>query len=55
MICSSPDSPLGFLFSSWPFEPFGEMGMVVRSTGDAGFSSVEDEAKAAAMTAIVRE
>jgi hypothetical protein len=54
VICSSPDSPLGFLFSSWPLEPPGEMGMVERSTGDAGLSSLEDEATAAAMIAIVR-
>jgi hypothetical protein len=55
VICSSPElSPLGFLFSSWPFDPSGEMGIVERSTGDAGLSPLEGaEVTAAAMIAIV--
>jgi hypothetical protein len=55
VICSSPElSPLGSLFSSWPFDPFGEMGIVERSTGDAGLSLLEGaEVTDAAMIAIV--
>jgi hypothetical protein len=56
VICSSPVllSPLGF-FSSCPFEPSGEIGIVERSTGEEGLASplVGAEATAAAMIAIV--
>ena len=55
MICSSPElSPFGFLFSSCPLVPSGEMGIVDRSTGDEGLSPLEGaEATAAAMVAIL--
>ena len=55
VICSSPEvSPLGFLFSSCPLDPFGEMGIVERSTGDEGLSPLEGaEATAAAMIALL--
>lgn len=60
MICSSPVllSPLAFLFSSCPFVPSGEIGIVERSTGDEGLASPlvgAEAAAAAAMIAIVGE
>jgi len=55
VICSSVSPPLGFLFSSWPFAPSGEIGMVERSTGDEGVASLlmGVEAVAAAIVAVV--
>ncbi len=59
VICSSPVlfSPLGFLFSSCPFAPSGEIGIVERSTGDEGFASpfMGAEATAAVMITNVVE
>ena len=51
VICSLAASPLGFLFSS--VAPSGEIGIVERSTGDAGLSPlVGADAVAAAMVSL---
>jgi hypothetical protein len=48
VICSSLDEPFELLFSSWPFAPSGEMGIVERSTWEDG-----SPLTAAAMVAVV--
>jgi hypothetical protein len=55
VICSSLGEPFELLFSSWPFAPSGEMGIVERSIWDEESPLAGVEAAAAAIIAAVWE